>query len=1631
MNDFYKITMLHLFFEFVLVVNAELDSMGGVGISSTPSLLQSSDLEETQAELRQSFTAAEKFRRELEFLQKGGDPLDLKPGNAASVSLQSTSLKDRHPERFVTSEAKASFAITASPHGDSVESSGRLGAPSVCEPNSADNLMLLKESGDSAVLELPKKSYKRRIRSRPNRDPIRQASRDFKALIHDANVAVKNSVSHLENELDGPPAVQSTLGPAHGPYAAVLEANENRHGLPAKSDGGEAPLNMASIEPESLKGIEQVHLTDSKGPTNGNTEEIKCIPGPTKVLDSDSSCTQTGQCCDDYNGNGLLPEGNFGNNNLGAEKKDEILNIDPICNEDGTAIKEEEGLKGSESVKRVGADGRNDLKTEKNPVGTNSIFQDGNANYTPQESISTVKHSTDGADQNSCSADNLKLATKEHEDSVLEEARVIETKRKRITELSVRNLPLVRRQKSHWDFVLEEMSWLANDFAQERLWKISAAAQLSRRIAFASRLRIQQQSLMQKQKEVSHSLAEAVMQFWHMIQVKCNVPETQCIEKEKAVGIQGYAMRFMEYNSSQVQYNATQAPTTHVVLSDLAVIDHSWEDNLTEENLFYTVPVGAIEAYRNSIDSHLQLFERTGTSMQEEVDTSCYDAVADNAFEEDEGETNTYYHPSGFEGSKSTKTDQKRRKNFKFYGPRAYEMGTDVSGMQSVERIVGNQPSALNGKRSGSSLNVTIPTKRVRTASRQRIISSFNAGTSGHIQGLNRTDASSADTNSFQDEQRSLHGVPGPQIPNDMEADSAGDYEKQLQFDSMEVSNRPKKKKKAKHHGSAFEHRWQLDSGFQNDQKDHIRRRLDTHQFDSNGSSGHLLLFDNLTLLAGLISFPAASQMSNMSNPNKFMKLLVRDHGRKVKALKTPVGQPGSGSPWSLFEDQALVVLVHDMGPNWELISDAINSTLQFKCIFRKSNECKERHKILMDMNNGDGADSADDLGSSQPYPSTLPGIPEGSARQLFQRLQGPMEEETLKSHFEKIIMIGQKQHYRRRQNDHQDPKQFQQPHSSHAFALSQVCPNNLNDGPVLTPLELSEPISSSTDVLPVGYQGPHNGGLPALNHGPVAPMLPGPGSGSTSSAPGSSNLVHGSNLPSASAPLNPSVREGRYGIPRTGSLSVDDQQRMQQYNRMLSARNAQQSGLPPGSHSVTDRGVRMLPAGSGMGVMCGVNRNMKMTRPGFQGIPSPSMLASGSATPSPSNMHSGPGPGNSMLRPRDPMHLIRANQNTDQKASQSGSTQGVHSFGTNQVSQQQSYPRAISPQQSPHMLNSNSHNPHHFQGPPNHHGNPAYAMRLAKERQLQQQRLQQQHQQQFSASSPMMPHVQPQESQHPVVSSPQNNSSPPPSMTAKHPGLGKNAQTSGNQLVKQQRPHPSKQFQSHQQQQAKLMKGGKGNLMVHQNLPTDSSHVNGFPGSSAVKQSTPRPSLSQPHQQKTLSGQMQAASPKNPSDSSDNIKNQNHAQPAVAASSNYQQQLNQKLVNKKQATNPQKLLLLNRKVNTSDQANKQAESPMSLNTSSQPSTPVIKPDTPCNDANNIETSVSSDAPANSSGAVMVKNPVRLSPPKTSSVETDRELSGPAMNQIMVHRQPSSDNLPNPVEHDVGVQQQQQQQQQR
>ncbi|KAE8684609.1 Helicase/SANT-associated, putative isoform 4 [Hibiscus syriacus] len=817
--------------------------------------------------------------------------------------------------------------------------------------------------------------------------------------------------------------------------------------------------------------------------------------------------------------------------------------------------------------------------------------------------------------------------------------------------------------------------------------------------------------------------------------------------------------------------------------------------------------------------------------------------------------------------------------------------------------------SMVMGKRPSNNLNGDpIPTKRVRTGSSQRALSPFSsAAAAGGLQVPTQNDASSGDTNSFQDNQSTLHG--GLRTQNSLEVESIGDFERQLPYDCAGTPTKPKKMKKAKNLGSAYNQGWQLESPVHNELRDYSKKRPESHQLDSNGTSGLHGQYNvkKLKIMKqqpdsaydiippnGSIPSPVGCQMSNMPNPSKIIRLIhCSDRGRKAKTPKMSTSQPSPGCPWSLFEDQALVVLVHDMGPNWQLVSDAINSTLQFKCIFRKPKECKERHKILMDRS-GDGANSVDDSESSQPYPSTLPGILKGSPRQLFQRLQVPMEEDTLKSHFEKFILISKKQHYRQSQHDNQDPKQIVPIHNSHVIALSQVCPNNLNGG-ILLPLDLCDATASSQDVPPFECQGSHISGLTVLSQEYIGSMLP--ASGGNSSLQGSSGMVVGSNLSSPSAPLNAAVRDGRYGVRRT-SLHADEQHRIQQYNQMSSGRNIQQSNLSlAGTVSVSDHGVHMLSASNGMGMMSGINRSMSISRPGFQGMASSAMQNSGSmlssnmsGMPSHVNMHSGPGSGqtNSMLRRHDTTHMVRPGHNPEHQRQlmvpelqiqAQGNGQGIPAFN----GLTSAYPNHPQQQQMPPQQPHAPTKPHHATGLQQQ----VYAMRLAKERQMQPQQLhmhQQQHQQ-FAASSTLMPHVQPQ-TQLPI-SSLQNSShiqsqaSPPLTSTApmtlitmqnqtKHlspHGLGRNLQlgTSGlnNQIDKQRqqqplqqqfqqssRHHPLQRQQMQSQQQDKPLKGVRRGLM-HQKLSTDLVHLNSVgmtPGNQGAEKGEHMMQLTQGH---------------------------------------------------------------------------------------------------------------------------------------------------------------------------------------
>ncbi|XP_074268479.1 chromatin modification-related protein EAF1 A-like [Silene latifolia] len=1567
------------------LINAEPDAMGGVldgdvGIGTKPSPRRAA-IEKAQAELRLEYDIREERKRELEFLEKGGDPLDFKFGHAVSVSVQSTSHTDQQLDQNLTSEAKGSFALTPSPHGDSVESSGRLGVTTTCEPNSADNFDCENEILQSDMKPLcPGRSnipllehfsqlgrgqtvknledcqaYRRRNRSRPNHVDLRSSSADMPSGEgHDSSMPARHGIlskpvaseNQIEMEVDGThvmhPMTSRVTKFAEGKNSSIqkekleevrnmcLKANEALDTVtnvePSIDVGRDSIVNL-DVDCPPFMGAENTeynaaasHLNET-GKVDGDDKRTTTdalnnkVPGVTEGLFSESTSSHTAI----LNGNGNIDSDlltKLDNVDSNGALKGQMVSVGEksvskdMPSEDHVTNAMEIAPFINEGQSPTSHQGNGSIKQDHAEVDKDKSFLQDEAKGVPcvegqekhdsaeiksekelgqldncgpeVETSCPVRPILDLASDSSvleilpCTENQSKPLDRAQEDRILEEARMIVAKRKRIAALSIGLFPREHRQKCHWDLVLEEMSWLANDFAQERLWKMTAAAQNCRRVAFASRIRLEERNKFSNQKSVAHTLAKAVLEFWHAARLSVEKADSSQLEKCKHElpletidmdnkassdmmkstkrklnhAIYGYAVRFVQCNSLSKPLVEIEVPGVTNVTCDIGLPELSWEDQFSEENLFYAVPPGAMEMYRKSIESCLEEFERIGNSTLEEVVTSTHSAAAeceyeDKDCEENEGE-NLYYQHGALHTGKPSK---KKLKIIKSYAARSYKFGDDFSYGHCAETRNGPTQLTVMGKRPVNNLHVDpIPIKRMRTASRQRVVGPFGTGSVGVAPVLSRADASSEDTNSFQDDQNTPHG--GSVGLRGLEVDSTMNYENQSMFDSAEKSAKPKKKKKIKHQSLSHDQRWQLDSTMQNEQNDLVRKRSVNHQPESNGNSSlfgqhakkpklakHSLdkSFDNATLMSGSAASPVASQMSNMSSQNKLIKFIgVRDRGKKGKGLKVSTGQLGSGSPWTIVEDQALVVLVHDMGPNWELVSDAINSILQFKCIFRKPHECKERHKFLMDRPSDDGADSGEDSGSSQPYPSTLPGIPKGSARQLFRSLHAHVEEDNIKSRFEKIILIEQQLFFRKKKNDNQDLKHIAPAHGSHVLSLSQVIPNNLNGG-VLTPLDLSDTATSNQENLSADGLG----STPVINStsGLNSPLQ---------SPQGSQGMSLANNLAS---PQLTSSRDARYSVPRP----IEEQQRLHQFNSMLPGRNVQTPNFSsPGSLSGSDRGVRMHPGGNGVNVMPGINRSVPMARPRVQGIPSTPMLNSSSMTsnvggmPGNINVHSGTasgrGNGSTMYRPRDSLHSVRSGQSSEHQKPMA--LPGVPAFGglspgfsNNQAtSPLQAYPG----HQHSHVLNS----PQSHLSTSNHGAIPEQqAYRISRERQMQQRMLHHQHQQ-HPMSSPSSSQPVPLPSL--TTSPPVTHVDPVPHQQHKNvQGLGRSAQNgpSGaiNQGGKQRqgqaqqyqqsgRQHPQHRQQSHSQPTSKLMKGTeRGNMVIHHTLTNDTSHLNGL----------------------------------------------------------------------------------------------------------------------------------------------------------------------------------------------------------
>ncbi len=115
--------------------------------------------------------------------------------------------------------------------------------------------------------------------------------------------------------------------------------------------------------------------------------------------------------------------------------------------------------------------------TEGNPPAhTHSAIGDsGNGAQLPKENGGVGKGSSLGED----ASFREELAKKAaHDAHILNRASMLQMQglwsSKRLTKL-----PEPPRGKTHWDYLLEEMVWMANDFAEEKKWKIALAKKAS------------------------------------------------------------------------------------------------------------------------------------------------------------------------------------------------------------------------------------------------------------------------------------------------------------------------------------------------------------------------------------------------------------------------------------------------------------------------------------------------------------------------------------------------------------------------------------------------------------------------------------------------------------------------------------------------------------------------------------------------------------------------------------------------------------------------------------------------------------------------------------------------------------------------------------------------------------------------------------------------------------------------------------------------------------------------------------------------------------------------------------------------------------------------------------------------
>uniref|UniRef100_A0A674IGL1 E1A binding protein p400 n=1 Tax=Terrapene triunguis TaxID=2587831 RepID=A0A674IGL1_9SAUR len=155
---------------------------------------------------------------------------------------------------------------------------------------------------------------------------------------------------------------------------------------------------------------------------------------------------------------------------------------------------------------------------------------------------------------------------------------------------SLRRLPKLQeapRPKSHWDYLLEEMQWMATDFAQERRWKMVTAKKMVRTVArFHEEKKLNEERARKEEqnklRRIAASIAREIEYFWsnieQVVEIKLQIEFQE--KRKKALNLRKSSNKG---NCVSVKYNTPSL--LYGTLREYQKIGLDWLAKLYKKNL--------------------------------------------------------------------------------------------------------------------------------------------------------------------------------------------------------------------------------------------------------------------------------------------------------------------------------------------------------------------------------------------------------------------------------------------------------------------------------------------------------------------------------------------------------------------------------------------------------------------------------------------------------------------------------------------------------------------------------------------------------------------------------------------------------------------------------------------------------------------------------------------------------------------------------------------------------------------------------------------------------------------------------------------------------------------------------------